>query len=114
MGCHWMNQERRTILYHSTMMMVIDGNDDNKCTYSDDDDDDDDVVVRPICFGDHLNSIVQMFMMEQKCFPSKTQVSQQLFVASIHFNSAEPVLQPQRLQNDGAFDAKSSNLIEIR
>ena len=113
MGCHWMNQERRTILYHSTMMMVIDGNDDNKCTYSDDDDDDD-VVVRPICFGDHLNSIVQMFMMEQKYFPSKTQVSQQLFVASIHFNSAEPVLQPQRLQNDGAFDAKSSNLIEIR
>jgi len=29
----------------------------------DDDDDDDDVVVRPICFGDHLNNIVRMFMM---------------------------------------------------
>ena len=61
----------------------------------DDDDDDDDVVVRPICFGDHLNNIVQVFMMQQQYFPSKTRVSQYLFVASIHFK-AEPVLQPQK------------------
>ena len=51
-----MKEERRIILYHR--MMVIDGDDD--------DDDDDDVLVRPICFGDHLNNIVQVFMMEQK------------------------------------------------